>query len=47
MDNITRCKYTKPTPVQRYALPIAIGGRDLMACAQVRVYVGCSQSRFS
>ncbi|KAL6752884.1 ATP-dependent RNA helicase-like protein [Haematococcus lacustris] len=34
LDNIRRCKYTKPTPVQRYALPIGIGGRDLMACAQ-------------
>ncbi|KAL3615903.1 DEAD-box ATP-dependent RNA helicase 37 [Castilleja foliolosa] len=32
--NIRRCKYTKPTPVQRYAIPISIGGRDLMACAQ-------------
>ncbi len=34
--NITRCKYTQPTPVQRYAIPIGIAGRDLMACAQVR-----------
>lgn len=34
-DNIKRCGYTKPTPVQRYALPIGIAGRDLMACAQV------------
>jgi len=33
-DNIKRCGYTKPTPVQRYALPIGIAGRDLMACAQ-------------
>ncbi len=36
LDNIKRCKYTKPTPVQRYALPIGVAGRDLMACAQVR-----------
>jgi ATP-dependent RNA helicase DDX3X len=35
-DNIKRCGYSKPTPVQRYALPICIAGRDLMACAQVR-----------
>ncbi|NP_001347914.1 putative DEAD-box ATP-dependent RNA helicase family protein isoform X1 [Zea mays] len=33
-DNIRRCKYVKPTPVQRYAIPISIAGRDLMACAQ-------------
>ncbi|XP_039044411.1 DEAD-box ATP-dependent RNA helicase 37-like [Hibiscus syriacus] len=33
-QNIRRCKYAKPTPVQRYAIPIALGGRDLMACAQ-------------
>ncbi|GAV90787.1 DEAD domain-containing protein, partial [Cephalotus follicularis] len=32
--NIRRCKYVKPTPVQRYAIPISLEGRDLMACAQ-------------
>ncbi|KAK9149671.1 hypothetical protein Scep_008428 [Stephania cephalantha] len=32
--NIGRCKYVRPTPVQRHAIPIAIAGRDLMACAQ-------------
>ena len=34
MANVQRCKYTKPTPVQRYSIPIGIAGRDLMACAQ-------------
>ncbi|KAF5750641.1 DEAD-box ATP-dependent RNA helicase 11-like [Tripterygium wilfordii] len=33
-QNIQRCKYVKPTPVQRHAIPISLGGRDLMACAQ-------------
>lgn len=33
-ENIRRCKYVKPTPVQRYAIPISLSGRDLMACAQ-------------
>ena len=32
--NVGRCKYTKPTPVQRHAIPVALAGRDLMACAQ-------------
>ncbi|KAK7292067.1 hypothetical protein RIF29_07730 [Crotalaria pallida] len=32
--NIERCKYVKPTPIQRHAIPIAVAGRDLMACAQ-------------
>ncbi|CAA0842792.1 DEAD-box ATP-dependent RNA helicase 37 [Striga hermonthica] len=32
--NIRRCKYVKPTPVQRHAMPISLAGRDLMACAQ-------------
>ncbi|KAL6133802.1 hypothetical protein ACLB2K_066035 [Fragaria x ananassa] len=32
--NIRRCKYVRPTPVQRHAIPISLGGRDLMACAQ-------------
>ncbi|KAF6260245.1 DEAD-domain-containing protein [Scenedesmus sp. NREL 46B-D3] len=33
-NNVRRCKYTKPTPVQRYAIPIGLAGRDIMACAQ-------------
>ncbi|KAI5082898.1 hypothetical protein GOP47_0002641 [Adiantum capillus-veneris] len=33
-ENIKRCKYVKPTPVQRHAIPISMAGRDLMACAQ-------------
>ncbi|XP_038701054.1 DEAD-box ATP-dependent RNA helicase 52-like isoform X2 [Tripterygium wilfordii] len=32
--NIKRCKYVRPTPIQRHAIPIAVAGRDLMACAQ-------------
>ena len=32
--NIRRCKYVKPTPVQRYAIPISLAGWDLMECAQ-------------
>lgn len=34
MDNIALCHYNKPTPVQKYAIPIIKGERDLMACAQ-------------
>ena len=34
MANVARCKYSKPTPVQRYSIPIGLAGRDLMACAQ-------------
>ncbi|KAK7280814.1 hypothetical protein RIF29_08320 [Crotalaria pallida] len=33
-QNIRRCKYVRPTPVQRHAIPISLGERDLMACAQ-------------
>ncbi|KAG4065799.1 hypothetical protein HA402_012477 [Bradysia odoriphaga] len=33
-SNITMARYDTPTPVQKYAIPIIINGRDLMACAQ-------------
>ncbi len=32
--NIERCKFKNPTPVQKYAIPISIARKDLMACAQ-------------
>ncbi|CAL7945638.1 unnamed protein product [Xylocopa violacea] len=34
LQNIKKSGYTKPTPVQKHALPIIMSGRDLMACAQ-------------
>ncbi|KAM6958414.1 ATP-dependent RNA helicase DDX3Y-like isoform 6-T6 [Tautogolabrus adspersus] len=34
MGNIALTRYTRPTPVQKYAIPIVKSKRDLMACAQ-------------
>lgn len=33
-ENLEMCKYSVPTPVQKYAVPIIANKRDLMACAQ-------------
>lgn len=34
MENIKKCKYTKPTSIQKYTIPIILSGKDLMASAQ-------------
>ncbi|KAG2144585.1 P-loop containing nucleoside triphosphate hydrolase protein [Suillus clintonianus] len=34
LENIAFARYTTPTPVQKYSIPIVAGNRDLMACAQ-------------
>uniref|UniRef100_A0A673BS71 RNA helicase n=1 Tax=Sphaeramia orbicularis TaxID=375764 RepID=A0A673BS71_9TELE len=34
MGNICLSRYTRPTPVQKHAIPIVKSKRDLMACAQ-------------
>ncbi|EIN09452.1 DEAD-domain-containing protein [Punctularia strigosozonata HHB-11173 SS5] len=34
LENIAYARYTRPTPVQKYSVPIVAAGRDLMACAQ-------------
>ena len=34
ITNIGLASYVTPTPVQKYSIPIVMGGRDLMACAQ-------------
>ncbi|KZV69266.1 DEAD-domain-containing protein [Peniophora sp. CONT] len=34
LENIASSRYTMPTPVQKYSIPIVAAKRDLMACAQ-------------
>jgi len=34
VDNVRKCEYQTPTPVQKYAIPVGLAGRDIMCCAQ-------------
>lgn len=34
MKNLVLTKFAKPTPVQKYSIPIGLSGGDMMACAQ-------------
>nr|BAF76796.1 Vasa-related protein [Enchytraeus japonensis] len=34
MTNLRKTKYEKPTPIQKWAVPVIISGRDMMGCAQ-------------
>uniref|UniRef100_A0A2S2NIX5 RNA helicase n=1 Tax=Schizaphis graminum TaxID=13262 RepID=A0A2S2NIX5_SCHGA len=34
INNLTKCHYTVPTPIQKYALPIIMNGKDMIASAQ-------------
>lgn len=33
-NNVELCRYEKPTPIQKYAIPTVLAGRDVMGCAQ-------------
>ena len=34
LNNVKKCGYSQPTPVQKHAIPNVLNGRDLMACSQ-------------
>jgi len=34
VENVRKCQYRVPTPVQKYAVPVGLAGRDVMCCAQ-------------
>ncbi|KAK7101265.1 hypothetical protein V1264_024070 [Littorina saxatilis] len=34
LQNVQKACYVKPTPIQKYAIPAILAGRDIMGCAQ-------------
>jgi len=34
LNNVARCGYSTPTPIQRHASPQLMKGLDVMACSQ-------------
>lgn len=34
MKNLKKCKFIKPTPIQKHSIPIILSGKDIMAAAQ-------------
>lgn len=47
MGNINLSRYTRPTPVQKHAIPIIKAKRDLMACAQTGRLFSISSMRLN
>ena len=39
-ENLKRCGYERPTPVQKWAVPVVTADRDLMACVAMLVHQG-------
>ena len=33
-ENLSKAKWTKPTPIQKYSIPITLSNYDLLGCAQ-------------
>jgi hypothetical protein len=33
-ENVRKSQYEKPTPIQKWAIPAVLRGRDIMGCAQ-------------
>jgi len=48
-NNVRLAAFQKPTPVQKYAIPIILQKRDLMACAQTGTlaHPSCSLDAFT
>ena len=46
LENVKRCGYIAPTPIQAYTIPAVLLGHDVVACAQTGSFLKPADSEY-